>query len=142
MRSCSLKPCKNNGLCIDLEEGYECECGFGYRGRDCEVESIGFQSLSYMQYAVALDEMRNEITMEIATVMDNALLLLYRSESSYEYLALQIVDGRIELSFFLGNEETAAAEDVVRVTNPLPVNDGQWHRVTVSRDSKVRYWCK
>ena len=137
VRSCSLRPCKNDGECIDLENGYECRCGFGYRGKNCDVESRGFQSLSYMQYSLELDEIRNEITIEVATVMKNALLLLYRSESSYEYLALELVDGFVELSFFLGNEESASDEDIVRMRNPVRVDDGQWYSISVVRESKV-----
>lgn len=29
-------PCKNDGLCVEMEDGYKCRCKGGYKGVDCE----------------------------------------------------------------------------------------------------------
>ena len=37
--ACETEPCLNGGACIELEDGYECECQSGYTGDNCEVIS-------------------------------------------------------------------------------------------------------
>lgn len=29
-------PCKNDGLCVEMDDGYKCRCKGGYKGVDCE----------------------------------------------------------------------------------------------------------
>lgn len=29
-------PCKNGGLCVEMDDGYKCRCKGGYKGVDCE----------------------------------------------------------------------------------------------------------
>ena len=33
---CLSNPCRNGGQCIDLINGYRCECGTNYSGKNCE----------------------------------------------------------------------------------------------------------
>ncbi|XP_033101698.1 uncharacterized protein LOC117104902 [Anneissia japonica] len=35
---CNSSPCENEGLCVELEKGYECECIPGYQGKHCEED--------------------------------------------------------------------------------------------------------
>ena len=38
---CESDPCVN-GQCIDIGDGYYCNCGIGYRGLNCEAIDSGF----------------------------------------------------------------------------------------------------
>ena len=34
---CESNPCENDGVCIDVIDGHECECESGYTGPVCEA---------------------------------------------------------------------------------------------------------
>ena len=34
---CSPNPCKNEGVCVDGINSYECKCPKGYAGDNCEI---------------------------------------------------------------------------------------------------------
>ena len=36
---CQSSPCRNNGFCVDKEDGWECHCGMGYTGMDCSLKA-------------------------------------------------------------------------------------------------------
>jgi hypothetical protein len=36
INECSSNPCKNDGACVDLVNGYKCTCVAGYNGDDCD----------------------------------------------------------------------------------------------------------
>ena len=35
---CEEGPCQNDGICVNGDDGYTCECAPGYTGSDCELE--------------------------------------------------------------------------------------------------------
>lgn len=73
----------------------------------------------------------NFISLEFATVKQNSLLLYNPGElSTSEFLALEIVDGRLCLSFNLGS-------GVTRLETMKPVADGSFHNVTLRRIGNV-----
>ncbi|XP_054858797.1 lactadherin isoform X2 [Eublepharis macularius] len=37
MNECSSQPCKNGGICLDLESDYACKCTSPYLGRTCNI---------------------------------------------------------------------------------------------------------
>ena len=95
---------------------------------------MGFESLSYISYQVPLNHQRNNIQMEFTTVSQNALLLYYPNEdNSVEFLALEIIDGRVRMSFSLDNNNL----QIVRLTAPIRVSDGRWYYVDADRNGRV-----
>eukprot|EP00058_Branchiostoma_floridae_P002319 XP_002587807.1 hypothetical protein BRAFLDRAFT_92256 [Branchiostoma floridae] len=131
---CISQPCLNNGTCTDGQTSYSCQCGFGEKGDNCEITSYGFEEVSYMQFPV-LDQRNNDIMIEFATVMTNALLLYnYDAEESdsSDFIALEIMEGKLRLSYQLG-------DGITRISVEKNVADGQWHTVTARRNGKVGY---
>ena len=45
-------PCMNGGDCVDIEDGYTCNCTSGYTGQHCEVG----KSLNVPQNKVRIDK--------------------------------------------------------------------------------------
>ncbi|XP_078600673.1 protocadherin Fat 4-like [Branchiostoma floridae x Branchiostoma japonicum] len=128
---CISQPCLNNGTCTDGQTSYSCRCGFGEKGDNCEITSYGFEEVSYMQFPV-LDQRNNDIMIEFATVMTNALLLYnYDAEESdsSDFIALEIMEGKLRLSYQLG-------DGITRISVEKNVADGQWHTVTARRNGK------
>ena len=37
VNECESEPCQNGGECVDLLNGFECECRDGYVGDQCEI---------------------------------------------------------------------------------------------------------
>ena len=71
--------------------------------------------------------------MEFATLRRNSLLLYNTAQGrdGDEFIAVEIIDGRVRFSFALG------AGVVSRLTVPKDVADGKWHRIVAERDGKV-----
>ena len=44
INDCASFPCANGGVCMDLEDGYECECLIGFTGPVCETGNEIFDS--------------------------------------------------------------------------------------------------
>lgn len=65
-------------------------------------------------------------------------LLLYngRYNEQHDFIALEIVNNRVQFSFSLGSEITKASANI-----PGGVADGNWHSVTVSYFNKVSESC-
>lgn len=80
-----------------------------------------------------LDPRNNVLSLEFATVQQNALLLYNyesREDSESEFLALEIVDGKAQLSYNLGN-------GTVRINTEQDIADGYFHTITASRTGQV-----
>ncbi|XP_034404903.1 protocadherin Fat 4-like [Cyclopterus lumpus] len=108
-------------LAIDADSG-----SYGVSGVHCEEHSYGFEELSFMEFP-PLDRRTNLISLEFATVQRNSLLLYNPGGlSSREFIALEILNGSIHLSYDLGSGP-------VRLQTHKQVADGYFHSVTARR---------
>ncbi|KAJ8256466.1 hypothetical protein COCON_G00186180 [Conger conger] len=126
---CASSPCVQ-GTCQNYLTGYACDCPFGVGGAHCEEESYGFPELSFLEFP-SLDPRNNIISLELATVRQDSLLLYSHGRpGGSEFLALEIVGGRARLSFDLGSGPAT-------VWTTKPVADGSFHSVTARRIGKA-----
>ncbi|XP_028817903.1 protocadherin Fat 4 isoform X2 [Denticeps clupeoides] len=126
---CSSSPCLH-GDCFNYVSGYTCQCHFGVTGVHCQEQSSGFEELSYMEFP-PLDPRYNIISLEIATVQPNALILYNGAgHRSPEFLALEILNERLCLSYDLGL-------GVVKMETEKQVADGLFHNITIRRTGNI-----
>lgn len=45
---CEVRPCQNNGTCVDLINDYQCDCMDGFNGTNCTTGK--FEHLWYFFY--------------------------------------------------------------------------------------------
>ncbi|XP_077064211.1 protocadherin Fat 4 [Siphateles boraxobius] len=127
--NCASSPCVF-GNCFSFLTGYSCQCPFGVSGINCEEHSYGFQELSFIEFP-PLDPQYNFIYLEFATVQQNALLLYNHGDpSTSDFMALEIVSGRLWLSYDLGS-------GVIRLETRKIVADGSFHNITARRTGNV-----
>lgn len=84
----------------------------------------------------ALDTNTNDITIVFATTKPDALLLYnYASQSGgrSDFVVLELIDGRVVFSY--GGARSAIG--TVTIKTKRPVSDGEWHKVTATRNGKV-----
>ncbi|KAI1238644.1 hypothetical protein IHE44_0013382 [Lamprotornis superbus] len=125
---CECNPCFNGGSCQSGLEGYFCHCPFGVFGNHCELNSYGFEELSYMEFP-SMDPNNNYIYIKFATIKSNALLLYNHDNQTgerAEFLALEITEGRLRFSYNLGS-------GTYKLTTAKRVSDGQFHTVIARR---------
>ncbi|XP_034298784.1 protocadherin Fat 4 [Pantherophis guttatus] len=125
---CECNPCFNKGSCQNGVEGYYCHCPFGVFGKHCEVNSYGFEELSYMEFP-SMDPNNNYIYIKFSTIKSNALMLYnYDNQTGdrAEFLALEITEERLRFSYNLGS-------GTYKLTTAKKVSDGQFHTVIARR---------
>ncbi|XP_076005220.1 protocadherin Fat 4 [Genypterus blacodes] len=125
---CECNPCFNGGSCQNRVDGYYCHCPFGVFGKHCELNSYGFEELSYMEFP-SLDPNNNYIYIKFATLKNNALLMYNHDNQTgdkAEFLALEIFEGRMRFSFNLGS-------GTYKLMTMIKVSDGQFHTVIARR---------
>nr|XP_023651622.1 protocadherin Fat 4 [Paramormyrops kingsleyae] len=125
---CECNPCFNGGSCQNGLDGYYCHCPFGVFGKHCELNSYGFEELSYMEFP-SLDPNNNYIYIKFATIKSNALLLYNHDNQTgekAEFLALEILEGQMQFSFNLGS-------GTYKLRTTKSVADGQFHTVIARR---------
>lgn len=102
----------------------------GVSGAHCEEESYGFPELSFMEFP-SLDPRNNIISLELATIRQDSLLLYNPGgPHSFEFLALEVVGGKARLSFDLGSGPAV-------VGTAKMVADGSFHSIVARRTGKV-----
>ncbi|XP_045065333.1 agrin-like isoform X3 [Coregonus clupeaformis] len=139
---CSREPCHNGGRCNPLLESYECVCLHGFTGTHCqntifeksagETESIAFDGLTFIEYHNAVTKSEksllvNKFELSIKTEATQGLVLWSgKGVERSDYIALAIVDGRVQMTYDLGSKPV-----VLRST--VRVDTNRWIRIKASR---------
>ncbi|XP_037096037.1 agrin isoform X3 [Syngnathus acus] len=149
--ACSREPCHNGGRCNPQLDTYECVCLSGYSGGHCQntiyeksagtdTEAVAFDGRTFIEYhnAVTRSQLTNEIPDEKALLV-NKFELSIRTEATQglvlwsgkgversDYIALAVVDGRVQMMYDLGSKP-------VVLRSSVRVDTNRWIRIKASR---------
>uniref|UniRef100_A0A670Z176 Agrin n=1 Tax=Pseudonaja textilis TaxID=8673 RepID=A0A670Z176_PSETE len=136
---CTQKPspCQNSGTCQPRLESYECTCPRGFFGTHCEKvltekaagdsDAIAFDGWTYIEYHNAVTKSEkalqsNYFELSVKTEATQGLILWSgKGLDRSDYIALAIVDGRVQMTYDLGSKPV-----ILRST--VPINTNQVHR--------------
>ncbi|XP_072233193.1 cadherin EGF LAG seven-pass G-type receptor 1 isoform X2 [Leuresthes tenuis] len=119
--------CKNGGKCVNrLAGGFMCQCPPGEFDKPfCEMTTRSFPGQSFITFRGLRQRFHFTVSLMFATRERNALLLYNgRFNEKHDFVALEIVDEQIQLTFSGGERKTKVSPYV-----PGGVSDGQWHSV-------------
>uniref|UniRef100_A0A8C2Y952 Cadherin EGF LAG seven-pass G-type receptor 1 n=1 Tax=Coturnix japonica TaxID=93934 RepID=A0A8C2Y952_COTJA len=131
---CAPGVCKNGGTCINLLiGGFKCECPPGeYERPYCEMTTRSFPPQSFITFKGLRQRFHFTVSLMFATKERDALLLYNgRFNEKHDFIALEIIQEQIQLTFSAGETTTTVAPFV-----PGGVSDGQWHSVQVQYYNK------
>nr|XP_004650449.2 cadherin EGF LAG seven-pass G-type receptor 1 [Jaculus jaculus] len=126
---CASGVCKNGGTCVNLLiGGFHCVCPPGeYERPYCEVSTRSFPPQSFVTFRGLRQRFHFTVSLAFATQDRNALLLYNgRFNEKHDFIALEIVEEQVQLTFSAGETSTTVTPQV-----PGGVSDGRWHSVLV-----------
>ncbi|XP_073724829.1 cadherin EGF LAG seven-pass G-type receptor 1 [Misgurnus anguillicaudatus] len=124
---CVAGVCKNGGRCVDLlVGGFLCQCPDGeYEKPYCEMTTRSFPGQSFITFRGLRQRFHFTLSFMFATRQRNALLLYNgRFNERHDFIAIEIVEEQIQLTFSAGESKTTVTPFVAG-----GVSDGQWHTV-------------
>uniref|UniRef100_A0A9J8CLR4 Cadherin EGF LAG seven-pass G-type receptor 1b n=1 Tax=Cyprinus carpio carpio TaxID=630221 RepID=A0A9J8CLR4_CYPCA len=119
--------CKNGGRCVDLlVGGFLCQCSDSeYEKPYCEMTTRSFPGQSFITFRGLRQRFHFTLSFTFATRERNALLLYNgRFNERHDFIAIEIIEEQIQLTFSAGETKTTVTPVVAG-----GVSDGQWHRV-------------
>uniref|UniRef100_A0A665TQA8 Cadherin, EGF LAG seven-pass G-type receptor 2 n=1 Tax=Echeneis naucrates TaxID=173247 RepID=A0A665TQA8_ECHNA len=126
---CAPGVCKNGGSCVNLlVGGFKCECPLGgYEKPYCEMTTRNFPPHSFLTFKGLRQRFHFTLSLTFATKEPNGLLLYNgRFNEKHDFLAMEIINEQIQLTFSAGETKTTVSPYVLG-----GVSDGMWHMVEV-----------
>ncbi|OWK50438.1 Cadherin EGF LAG seven-pass G-type receptor 2 [Lonchura striata] len=130
--------CRNGGTCLNLlVGGFRCQCPPGhYEKPFCTMSTRSFPPHSFLTFRGLRQRFHFTLGLTFATQERDGLLLYNgRFNERHDFVALEIVDEQLQLTFSAGETTTTVSPFV-----PGGVSDGQWHRVQLHYYNKVGEW--
>ncbi|XP_069731782.1 LOW QUALITY PROTEIN: cadherin EGF LAG seven-pass G-type receptor 2 [Phaenicophaeus curvirostris] len=124
---CAPGICRNGGTCLNLlVGGFRCQCPPGhYEKPFCTMSTRSFPPHSFLTFRGLRQRFHFTLALTFATKERDGLLLYNgRFNEKHDFVALEIVDEQVQLTFSAGETTTTVSPFV-----PGGVSDGQWHRV-------------
>ncbi|XP_075882651.1 agrin [Nelusetta ayraudi] len=139
---CAQEPCHNGGRCNPQLDMYECVCLSGFSGGHCqntiyeksagETEAIAFDGRTFIEYHNAVTKSEkallvNKFELSIRTEATQGLVLWSgKGVERSDYIALAVVDGRVQMTYDLGSKP-------VVLRSSVRVDTNRWIRIKASR---------
>ncbi|XP_061450651.1 neural-cadherin-like [Rhineura floridana] len=140
--SYSHNPCFNGGTCIDMLNGYRCQCSASFHGPDCQQTKHSFHGNGYAWFRPIRSCFESSLSLEFITDVPDGLLLysgplsdsgsLQNSES---FIAIELSSGTplLKINHGLGTVE-------LHLPSYVNITDKRWHRLEVrSSRQDVRF---
>uniref|UniRef100_A0A3B3SWI4 Cadherin EGF LAG seven-pass G-type receptor 3 n=1 Tax=Paramormyrops kingsleyae TaxID=1676925 RepID=A0A3B3SWI4_9TELE len=126
--------CRNGGTCREVSGGgFRCECpAGGYERPYCAITARSFPPKSFIMFHGL--RQRFHLSISLFATLERRALLLYngRFNEKHDFLALEILDGQVQLKY--------STESSTQVSPYVPggVSDGNWHTVHIHYSNKPK----
>eukprot|EP00117_Sycon_ciliatum_P025837 scpid1780/ scgid2551/ Cadherin EGF LAG seven-pass G-type receptor 2; Cadherin family member 10; Epidermal growth factor-like protein 2; Flamingo homolog 3; Multiple epidermal growth factor-like domains protein 3 len=125
---CEPNPCMNGGTCTTTSRGeVQCVCKDGFDGPQCQMTLASFLEGDYVAFPSLTSRWQLKLSLSFVTARSNGLLLYNgRLGTQYDFLALELINGRLQCQISLGNGPVKFTTLNTRV-----LSDAKWHTVTL-----------
>lgn len=144
LTGCRNHQCQHGAGCVpmlthDGEHSYACMCPPGWTGDHCDTSTtFSFNSEGYvhMQLPISLNRTRRQakdqnqgLHMQFRFKSTLPDMVLYYRGTLERFVSLELIGGSLHAR--------VRSERELQVIYPGPINDGEWHQVTVTMDERL-----